>query len=143
MLSSGQQVAVLHLVQHQKAVVLANHVVVGPDAHQQGEQSLLAGKHHERAEGKEKEQAAVQQVAVADARLGIEVGAAGGGENVSAVEAHAPEPPKQRDLDVQSSVEQQVDVTGENAADNEAEIHSSIHDPAWRRARWGCGDSGH
>ena len=32
-----EQVAVLHLVEHQKAVVLADHVIVGPDADQQRE----------------------------------------------------------------------------------------------------------
>ncbi len=57
-----QQVAVLDLVQHQEAVVLADHVIVGPDAHQQRQQSLLPGQHHQRAQREEDQQAAVEQL---------------------------------------------------------------------------------
>ena len=139
-----QQVAVLDLVEHQKPVVLPDHVIVGPDADQQREQPFLPGQHHQRAQRKENQQAAVQQVPVAGARLGVEIGAARRGEDVCTVEADAPEPPEQRNLDVQCGVEQQVNVTGEHTADHETEVYTAIDNPAgrrrplglWRRRPW-------
>src|ERR1035441_6961805 len=83
-----------------------------------------------------------EQRPAAYARLGIEVSAVGSGENVGAIEPHAPEPPEQRNFDVQRGEEQQVGVTGQGAADDETQIHPAIHDPAGRQARGGCGDGG-
>ena len=141
------QVAAFHFVQHHEAVVLANHVIVGPDTHQDGQIFHPSGEHHRGSDGEKENQAAVQQAGIAGARFAVEIGAAGGGEDVRAVESHRPEPPQQRNGDVECRGEQQVDVAGKGAADDQGEIYTATDDPGRGTGRAGRrdhgGDSGH
>ena len=111
-LSTRAQVAVLHLVQHHETVVLADHVIVGPHPHQQGEVFHRPGQHHRRSDREEEDQAAVKQPGIAARASRSKNVRRGGGENVGAVEAHRPEPPQQRDGHVENGVEQQINVAG-------------------------------
>ena len=54
------QVAVLHLVQNHETVVLADHVVVGPDRHDHGQDRLAADQHQDGSQSEEERRAAEQ-----------------------------------------------------------------------------------
>ena len=89
-----------------------------------------AGQDHGRAEQEKENEAPVEEPRRSRARLGVEIGAGGGGENMGAVEADRPEPPQQGGGRVQRGEQDQVEVTCRRAAEDQRKVGLAADDPA-------------
>src|SRR5215470_1298326 len=89
------EISILHFVEHQKAVMLAHHVIIGPHGDQQSQVAFASRKHHDWPQRKEKGQASEEQDAMAATGLSIKEGARSRAKYVGAIEAERPEPPEE------------------------------------------------